>query len=92
LALPDGFSLKKAPQGGTVDTPCLFFERKVTPATDGKSLAVDQTVRFKCERISEKEYAKYREQSEAITRLIDDELVLAPTPAKLPLAKAKASR
>lgn len=93
LALPEGFSLKKAPQSGTVDTQCLFFERKVTPSADGKSLAVDQTVRFKCERISEKEYGKYRDQSEAITRLIDDELVLAPTPsAKLPLAKAKASR
>ena len=92
LALPDGFSLKKAPVSGTVDTPCLFFERKVSPAADGRSLVVDQTVRFKCERISEKEYGKYRDQSETITRLIDDELVLAPTPAKLPLAKAKASR
>ncbi len=88
LSLPDGYQLKKAPEGGAVDTPCLFFERKVTPAADGRSLTVVQTVRFKCERISAAEYGKYRDQSDVVSRLLEDELVLSPAPK----AKAKPSR
>ena len=83
LALPEGLSVKKLPQGGTVDAPCLSYQRQVKLSADGKSVEVTQDVKLKCERISSAEYATYRGHAETIAKILDDELVLgAQTTAK----------
>jgi hypothetical protein len=79
LALPDGIQVKKLPQGGSVDAPCLGFQRTVKLSSDGKSVEVKQEVKLKCERISAAEYQTYRGHAEAIARILDDELVLGAT-------------
>jgi transglutaminase-like putative cysteine protease len=92
LALPEGMQVKKLPQGGTVDAPCLSYQRTVKLAPDGKSVQVAQDVKLKCERISAVEYQTYRSHADAIARILDDELVLGAgkaAPAKAPQAKNK---
>ncbi len=76
LALPDGMQVKKLPQGGAVDAPCLSYQRTVKLSADGKSVEVKQDVKLKCERISSAEYPVYRAHAETIARMLDDELVL----------------
>jgi hypothetical protein len=62
LALPEGMQVKKLPQAGAVDAPCLSYQRSVKLSADGKSVEVKQDVKLKCERISSAEYQQYRPQ------------------------------
>ncbi|MBS1151479.1 MAG: Transglutaminase-like enzyme, partial [Myxococcaceae bacterium] len=89
LALPDGMQVKKLPQAGGVDSPCLSYQRSVKLAPDGKSVEVKQEVKVKCERISSAEYQEYRGRAEEIARILEDELVLGGVGKTTARAQAK---
>lgn len=89
LAMPEGMRAARMPSSGEVSTRCLSLKRVVTP--NGTGVTVEQSLVSRCERISPEEYPAYRTQMEQMTRFLDEELVLEPTP--LPVAKpARAMR
>ncbi len=89
IALPEGMLVKKLPQAGAVDAPCLSYQRSVNLSPDGKSVEVKQDVKVKCERISSVEYQAYRSHADAIARILDDELVLGTGKAAAKAQQAK---
>lgn len=82
VTLPDGFQTKSLPTSTEVKSKCLSFSRQVS--VSGQVFKMEQRVRTLCERITPEEYPRYREQADAINRLLEEELVLAPSKAKSP--------
>jgi transglutaminase-like putative cysteine protease/tetratricopeptide (TPR) repeat protein len=78
LALPEGMHAARLPSSGEVTTRCVSLKRAVTP--NGKDVTVEQSLVIRCERISPEEYPAYRTQMEQMSRFLDEELVLEPTP------------
>ncbi len=78
LTLPEGWEVKKAPRAGRVELPCLALWREVTAS--GGTLEATTRYETRCERLSPAEYAQYRAQVDEMQRLLDDELVVAPSP------------
>jgi len=54
----------------------------------GNKVVAEVRGRFLCERIGAQEYGKYRAQSEDMSKLLDEELVMSPVTAK-PVVKPK---
>jgi tetratricopeptide (TPR) repeat protein/transglutaminase-like putative cysteine protease len=74
LGLPDGARLKRVPEDAKVSTTCLSLERAYSEE-DGR-LRVKQTVQFLCERIPVEQYGAHRAEVEAMTRVLDAEIVV----------------
>lgn len=74
LALPDGARVKRIPQTGAVESPCISLERTVHAGKD--RLAATQKVQFRCERIPTEQYAAHRAVAAEMQELLEQEVVL----------------
>ncbi|MBX7113855.1 MAG: hypothetical protein K1X64_05915 [Myxococcaceae bacterium] len=80
VTLPDGYQPKTLPSSGELKSRCLSFTRKT--GFSGQVFQMEQTVQMLCERISAEEYAQYRAQADAISKMQEEELVMMPSKAK----------
>ncbi len=85
IDLPEGFNFARAPADGEVKAPCLTFSRKVKVV--GHTVNVETKGQLLCERISPAEYTAYRNHVDDITKMLDEEVVMAPAKATKPVPK-----
>lgn len=74
IELPGDFVLKHLPEDYSLESDCMSFSRTV--AGDGGVIRAEQTLKTHCERINASDYEDYRERVNALSRALEESVVM----------------
>ena len=74
--LPAGAKIEELPKPFSIETECIDFKREVTAAAGGKTVSAEQSLIYKCERISVDRYPMYREEIQKLRNALDEDVTV----------------